>query len=151
MKIISFNVNGLRARLHQVKAVIDACQPDVLALQETKVHDDQFPLAQIEALGYHVRYYGQKGHYGVALMSRHEPVDVQYGFADDGDEAQRRLIVGRYAFGDQMVTVVNGYFPQGENRSHAVKFPAKKNFIAICASYWKAMMPTTMRLWWSVI
>nr|WP_198912490.1 exodeoxyribonuclease III [Desulfuromonas acetoxidans] len=128
VKIISFNVNGLRARHHQVKAVIDTYQPDVLALQETKVHDDQFPLAEVESLGYEVRYYGQKGHYGVALLSRQAPVDVQYGFVDDDDEAQRRLIVGRYAFGDQMVTVVNGYFPQGENRSHAVKFPAKEKF-----------------------
>jgi len=128
VKILSFNVNGLRARLHQVKAVIDAYQPDVLALQETKVHDDQFPHQDIEAMGYQVRYFGQKGHYGVALLSREAPVAVQYGFEGDDEEAQRRVIVGRYAFGEQTVSVVNGYFPQGENRSHPVKFPAKEKF-----------------------
>ena len=128
MKILSFNVNGLRARHHQVKAVIETYQPDVLALQETKVHDDQFPYEEIESLGYQVRYYGQKGHYGVALVSKEAPVDVLYGFDGDDEQAQRRVIVGRYAIGGQSLTVVNGYFPQGENRAHEVKFPAKEKF-----------------------
>ena len=69
MKIVSFNINGLRARPHQLAALIEKHQPDVIGLQETKVHDDQFPLADIEALGYHVHFHGQKGHYGVALLS----------------------------------------------------------------------------------
>ncbi len=43
MKVISFNINGIRARLHQLQAVIDKHQPDIIGLQETKVHDDQFP------------------------------------------------------------------------------------------------------------
>ncbi|HAD48810.1 MAG TPA: exodeoxyribonuclease III, partial [Idiomarina sp.] len=70
MKFISFNINGIRARLHQLQALIDKHQPDVIGLQETKVHDDQFPLSDVEAMGYHVIYHGQKGHYGVALMSK---------------------------------------------------------------------------------
>ena len=72
MKIVSFNINGLRARPHQLAALIEKHQPDVIGLQETKVHDDQFPLAEVQALGYHVYYHGQKGHYGVALLSRQE-------------------------------------------------------------------------------
>ncbi len=68
MKIVSFNINGLRARPHQLAALIERHQPDVIGLQETKVADDQFPQAEIEALGYHVHYHGQKGHYGVALL-----------------------------------------------------------------------------------
>jgi endonuclease/exonuclease/phosphatase (EEP) superfamily protein YafD len=54
MKIVSFNINGLRARPHQLAALIEKHQPDVIGLQETKVHDDQFPLEEVRALGYHV-------------------------------------------------------------------------------------------------
>jgi exodeoxyribonuclease-3 len=128
VKIVSFNVNGLRARLHQVEAVIDRHQPDVIALQETKVHDDQFPRSDVEALGYQVRYYGQKGHYGVALLSKTAPASVQYGFVGDDEDAQRRVIVASYVIDERKVTVVNGYFPQGENRSHPTKFPAKDKY-----------------------
>lgn len=60
MKIVSFNINGLRARPHQLAALIDKHQPDVIGLQETKVHDDQFPLDEVRALGYHVYFHGQK-------------------------------------------------------------------------------------------
>ena len=54
MKIVSFNINGLRARPHQLAALIEKHQPDVIGLQETKVHDDQFPLADIQALVRHL-------------------------------------------------------------------------------------------------
>ncbi len=80
MKIISFNINGLRARLHQLQAIIDKHQPDVIGLQEIKVHDEAFPLADVEAMGYHVAFHGQKAHYGVAIMSKQKPVKVEKGF-----------------------------------------------------------------------
>lgn len=70
MKLISFNVNGLRSRLHQLEALIERHHPDILGLQETKVQDTDFPLAAIEQLGYRATYQGQKTHYGVALLSR---------------------------------------------------------------------------------
>lgn len=69
MKIISFNVNGLRARPHQMAELIKTHSPDVIGIQEIKVHDDEFPVSMIEDLGYHVDYHGQKGHYGVCLIS----------------------------------------------------------------------------------
>ncbi|MCY1483200.1 Exodeoxyribonuclease III [compost metagenome] len=131
MKIVSFNINGLRARPHQLQAVIERHQPDVIGLQETKVADDQFPREEIEALGYHVHYHGQKGHYGVALLSRQQPVDLQRGFPGDGEDSQRRFIWGTFLDASgQPITVMNGYFPQGENRDHPVKFPAKQRFYA---------------------
>lgn len=70
MKVVSFNINGLRARPHQLKELVDRHSPDVIGLQETKVDDSMFPLAEVEALGYHVHFHGQKGHYGVALLTR---------------------------------------------------------------------------------
>jgi exodeoxyribonuclease-3 len=131
MKIISFNINGLRARPHQLQALIEAHQPDVIGLQETKVSDEQFPLAEIEALGYHVQYHGQKGHYGVALLSRQAPLQSGKGFPGDGEDAQRRFIWGVYQDRQgQPVTIMNGYFPQGESRDHPIKFPAKQKFYA---------------------
>ena len=131
MKIVSFNINGLRARPHQLAALIDTHQPDVIGLQETKVADEQFPYADIQALGYHVHYHGQKGHYGVALLSRQAPLAVYKGFPWDGEESQRRWIGGSFAAADgQTLQIFNGYFPQGESRAHPVKFPAKTQFYA---------------------
>ncbi|WP_342245161.1 exodeoxyribonuclease III [Pseudomonas sp. OTU5201] len=131
MKIVSFNINGLRARPHQLEALIAKHQPDVIGLQETKVSDEQFPEAEIRQLGYHVHYYGQKGHYGVALLSRQEPLSLSKGFPGDAEDAQRRFIYGTFADAQgNPVTVMNGYFPQGESRDHPVKFPAKERFYA---------------------
>jgi exodeoxyribonuclease-3 len=113
MKIVSFNINGLRARPHQLAALIDKHQPDVIGLQETKVHDEQFPLAEVQALGYHVHYHGQKGHYGVALLSRQAPLTLHKGFETDDEDAQRRFIWGTFADANGVpVTIMNGYFPQ---------------------------------------
>lgn len=131
MKIISFNINGLRARPHQLEAIINKYQPDVIGLQEIKVADEQFPLADIEKLGYHVEYHGQKGHYGVALMSSRPPLAIHKGFPTDSEDAQRRFIYATYADDKgEPITVMNGYFPQGESRAHPTKFPAKQRFYA---------------------
>ena len=114
MKIISFNINGLRARLHQLQAIIDKHQPDVIGLQEIKVHDEAFPLADVEAMGYHVEFHGQKAHYGVAIMSKQKPVKVEKGFPTDPEDAQRRMIMATFEREDgALIKVMNGYFPQG--------------------------------------
>ena len=129
MRLVSFNINGIRARLHQLQALIDTQQPDVIGLQETKVQDSEFPVADVEAMGYHVFYYGQKGHYGVALLCRQQPQAVFYGFPDDEEDAQRRMIgVKLLADDGEAVTVWNGYFPQGESIDHPTKFPHKARF-----------------------
>jgi len=108
---------------------MDTHDPDIIALQETKVHDDQFPRLEIEALGYRVDYHGQKGHYGVALLAKQPALKVVRGFDSDDQDAQRRFIAGWYqTSGGQVITVLNGYFPQGENREHPTKFPAKQRF-----------------------
>ncbi len=131
MKFISFNINGLRARPHQLAELIAKHQPDVIGLQEIKVADEQFPEQMIRDLGYEFHYHGQKGHYGVALLSRLPALEIHKGFPDDEDDAQRRFIWGVFADSDGTpITVMNGYFPQGENISHPTKFPAKEKFYA---------------------
>lgn len=128
MKIVSFNVNSLRQRLHQIEAVIEKHDPEFIGLQETKVQDHDFPLAAIEALGYQVLYMGQKTHYGVALMSKQPCINTRYGFPGDDEAAQKRFIGGEFKVDGKVMHVFNGYFPQGESRDHAVKFPAKRRF-----------------------
>jgi len=62
MRIVSFNINSIRARPHQLIHLRDTLNPDIIGLQETKVNDPDFPLEVIEEIGYHPQYWGQKGH-----------------------------------------------------------------------------------------
>lgn len=129
MKFVSFNVNSVRLRLHQLAAVIERHSPDVIGLQETKVTDGDFPVDAMTELGYHVEFCGQKTHYGVALMSKHPFQKVIKGFAGDTPDDQKRFIGGQFEIGvNGLVTVLNGYFPQGESRDHPVKFPNKERY-----------------------
>lgn len=131
MKIVSFNVNSLRLRIPQLKAIIDRYDPDFIGLQETKVQDADFPLETINnELGYQALFMGQKTHYGVALLSKTTAEETVYGFPEDDSEAQKRFIGGCFQNGSQKLYIYNGYFPQGESRDHPVKFPAKQKFYA---------------------
>ncbi len=136
MKIISFNVNSVRMRMHQLQALVKEHNPDFIGLQETKVNDPDFPVADIEALGYQVIYHGQKTHYGVALLSRHTIIEHQKGFPSDSEGAQRRFVAARCSspLGGE-ITLINGYFPQGENREHPTKFANKAAFYASLNHY----------------
>lgn len=128
MKVVSFNINSIRARLDQLQAVHDLIKPDIIGLQEVKVHSDQYP-ADFLAQDYHVFHYGQKSYNGVALYTKYEPLAVHYGFPDDEPDAQRRVItidIEHPQLGK--VRVINGYFPQGESIKHEVKFPLKRKF-----------------------
>ena len=108
---------------------------DILGLQETKVQDSEFPLADVQALGFHVEFFGQKGHYGVALLSKVAPEFVQKGWPWDNEDAQKRMIHARYVINGKVWNVLNGYFPQGESRKHETKFPAKEKFYADLSRY----------------
>ena len=125
MKIVSFNINSIRARPHQLIHLRDTIDPDVIGLQETKVNDPDFPIEVIEEIGYHPEYWGQKGHYGVAILSKLKPTKTIKGFKDDIDEDQKRFIQCTYAVNNSEITIMNGYFPQGENIHHETKFPKK--------------------------
>ncbi len=128
MKIVCFNINGIRARIHQIDEVVRRHSPDIIALQEVKAENSAFPFDDLRELGYSIHTHGQKGHYGVALMSRQKPLSVESGMPTDTEDAQCRLIRGVFDSSIGPVTVINGYFPQGENRSHPVKFPYKEKF-----------------------
>lgn len=109
MKLISWNVNSVRARLERLLAVLDRHRPDVLCLQETKSTDATFPFEVIQGAGYHAVTHGQKTYNGVALLTREPAKDVIRGFPGDPIPEQARVIgadVGGIRVVD--VYVVNG-------------------------------------------
>ena len=89
-------MNSVRARLHQLEAVIEKHNPAFIGLQETKVTDEDFPLEEIKAMGYDVEFHGQKTHYGVALLYRAEQESIIKGFRDDDEDSQKRVIMGTF-------------------------------------------------------
>ena len=109
MQIATWNVNSLSVRLPQLLDWLAANPVDAIVLQETKLTDDKFPVADIEAAGYQAQWFGQKTYNGVALLSRTgaaDPVRNIPGFADE----QARVIAGTV----QGVRVIGGYFPNGQ-------------------------------------
>lgn len=109
MKIASWNVNSLKVRLPQVLAWLDAVRPDVLGLQETKLTDEQFPVAAIAEAGYQVSYSGQKTYNGVALLTRDAADDVLTDLPGLEDE-QRRVLAATV----NGVRIYNLYVPNGQ-------------------------------------
>lgn len=124
MKIATWNVNSIRARLPRVLAWLERAKPDIACIQETKVEDGAFPRAEIEAAGYRATIFGQKTYNGVAFLSREDPLDVVRGFPDDGPEDHKRLIAATYGG----VRVVNVYVPNGES-TDSEKFPFKLRWL----------------------
>ena len=139
MNIISFNTNSIRMRIHQLEALIETHAPDFIGIQETKVNDPDFPIDEIRSLGYEAVFHGQKTHYGVAILTKHKILDVQKGFKAEPEDAQRRFIAIRCEspLGGE-ITVINGYFPQGENISHETKYPNKRAYYANLQDYLEA-------------
>jgi exodeoxyribonuclease-3 len=115
-RVATFNTNSLRARLHVVIPWLVEHKVDVLCLQETKVQDDDFPEGDFGEIGYSVVHRGQKSYNGVAVVSRHRPKEVSFGFDDpeNAPEDEARLI--RCAVGG--VSIVNAYAPQGRGIDH---------------------------------
>jgi exodeoxyribonuclease-3 len=109
MKVATWNVNSLRVRLPQVLAWLAGNPVDLLAIQETKLSDNSFPQAEIEAAGYQVAFAGQKTYNGVALLSRQPLTDVQIGIPGYRDE-QKRVIAANC----NGARIINLYVPNGQ-------------------------------------
>jgi exodeoxyribonuclease III len=109
MRLITWNVNSVRQRLPRLVALLGRHEPDVVCLQETKVTDGEFPVAELTAAGYHSVMFGQRAYNGVAILAREAPTDVRPGFRGDPLPEESRVIVatvGAVRFVD--VYVVNG-------------------------------------------
>ncbi len=92
MKIATFNVNSINARLPRILDWFDRAKPDVAVLQEIKCVDEKFPALEFEDRGYNVEVHGQKTYNGVALLSKHPLDDVTKGLPGDKDDDQARYI-----------------------------------------------------------
>jgi exodeoxyribonuclease-3 len=110
VKIATWNVNSVTARLPLVLKWLESARPDVLCLQETKCTDDKFPAEAFAALGYRSEVFGQRTYNGVAIVSRSRVERAQRGFPDDEEGAHARLLAGTI----EGVRVVNVYVPNGQ-------------------------------------
>lgn len=97
MKFATFNVNGIGARLPRLLEWLDDTKPDVVGLQEIKTQTESFPLAAIEAAGYHALVHGQKGFNGVAILSREPAQEIHRQLPGDDEDVQSRWIEARVA------------------------------------------------------
>ena len=109
MKLATWNVNSLAVRLPQLLEWLAAHHPDVVVLQETKLTDDKFPTAEIEAAGYRAQWFGQKTYNGVALLSKTGASDVVRNIPGY-DDPLARVITGTV----EGVRIVGAYFPNGQ-------------------------------------
>ena len=110
MKIAAWNVNSLKVRLPQLLDFLATRQPDAVCLQETKLTDDNFPVADLAGAGYQAVFAGQKTYNGVAILSRATPIDVQVGIPGLDDE-QKRVIAATVG-GVRLMCV---YCPNGQS------------------------------------
>ena len=117
MKIATWNVNSIKARLPRLLEWLEAAQPDVALLQELKVTDAAFPMQPIEDLGYNIATHGQKTYNGVAILSKRPIEDVRCGLPGDENDEQARYIEAMV----DTVRVASIYLPNG-NPTDSDKF-----------------------------
>ncbi len=142
MKVASFNVNSLRARLAIVLAWLEKHQPDVLAVQETKVQDVDFPVDAFSDSGYQYVFKGQKSYNGVAIFSRSEIKNVKFGF-DDEPKDEPRLIKAKV----NGITIVDTYIPQGY-LPESKKFEYKLNWFERLLKFFDTNFKSTEPVLW---
>lgn len=133
MKIASWNVNSLRVRLPHVLDWLHSTQPDVLAIQETKLTDDKFPATEFREAGYHVVFSGQPTYNGVALLSK-TPLQTDATDIPGLDDPQRRVL-GALIDG---VYVLNLYVPNGQS-VESDKYRYKLDWLAKLVAWTRAL------------
>jgi len=134
MKIATWNINGVRARLDSLTSWLSQAQPDIVCLQEIKTVDEGFPREAVEALGYNVETHGQKGFNGVALLSKLPFDEVNRGLPGGEGDEQARFIEGVFTFGKGALRVVSLYLPNG-NPVGSEKFPYKLSWMERLAEW----------------
>lgn len=128
MKIATWNINGVKARIENLQHWLKESSPDIACLQEIKSVDDLFPRLELEALGYHVETHGQKGFNGVAILSKKSPDEVIRGLPGDDSDEQARFIEAVFSTDKGVLRVVSLYLPNG-NPIDTEKFPYKLSWM----------------------
>jgi len=124
LKLATWNVNSIKARLANVCDWLVASAPDVVLLQETKTTDEAFPRSTFEELGYTVETHGQKSYNGVAILAKFPLIDVCAGLPGDAGDEQARYLEAWVDAGDDGVRVASLYLPNG-NPTVSPKFAYK--------------------------
>jgi exodeoxyribonuclease III len=140
MKIATFNINGIKARIEALPRWLHDCGPDVACLQEIKSQDESFPRAVFEDLGYRVETHGQKSFNGVAILSKLPLMDVSRGLPGDEGDEQARWIEAT-VMGTQPVRVCGLYLPNG-NPAPGPKYDYKLAWMARMQTRVAALLAT---------
>ena len=127
MKIISWNVNSIRARIENVLSYIKESKPDILLLQEIKTQEETFPKDTFKNIGYDCHIFGQKSYNGVAIVSKLKVSNINTNFIKD-DLKQSRIITGEISIGQKKIELINIYVPNG-NPVDTDKYLYKKNWL----------------------
>jgi exodeoxyribonuclease III len=142
LKIATFNTNSIRVRMGILLDWLKKEKPDVLAVQETKVQDHEFPREPLEAAGWNVVFHGQKSYNGVAFISKKPVEKVDVGFYKKPDE-QARFITCEY----EGVRLFNTYIPQGFD-IESDKYQYKLKYLADLRKYFEKNVPNSMPALW---
>jgi exodeoxyribonuclease III len=110
MRIASWNINSLRKRQDRLFAWLEATQPDIVCMQETKCPDEQFPALALQAAGYGSAYHGEKSYNGVAILAKNELHDVRAALCDEVVDPQARVIAATVG----QLRVFSIYAPNGQ-------------------------------------
>ena len=127
MKIISWNVNSVRARIENIKNYIKDAAPDILLLQEIKTQNENFPNDEFKKLDYLSYVFGQKSYNGVAIISKHKLDNVNNSFIKDNLN-QSRIITAELKLKKKKIELINIYVPNG-NPVDTEKYEYKKNWL----------------------
>tara|TARA_B100000963_G_scaffold361479_1_gene397127 strand:+ start:5499 stop:6275 length:777 start_codon:yes stop_codon:yes gene_type:complete len=127
MKIVSWNVNSVRARINNILNYIKDEGPEILMLQEIKTQKENFPYEEFKKIGYHSYVYGQKSYNGVAIISKTVIKNIKNGLIKD-ELKQSRIISGEIQFKKKKIELINIYVPNG-NPVQTEKYEYKKNWI----------------------
>ncbi len=138
MKIATFNINGVKARVQALTDWLDEAAPDVALLQEIKSVDEGFPRELFEERGYNVETHGQKGFNGVAILSKLPLEDVTRGLPGDEEDEQARWIEATVV-GEKAIRVCGLYLPNG-NPVPGPKYSYKLDWMARLEARAKALL-----------
>ena len=129
MKIASWNINGIKARLENLARWLEEANPDIACLQEIKSIDQNFPTERFEELGYNVAVHGQKSFNGVAIFSKHPFDEINKGLPGDESDEQARYLEAVISTENGALRVASIYLPNG-NPVDSEKYPYKLNWMA---------------------
>ena len=127
MKIVSWNVNSVRARIENILNYIEDSKPDILLLQEIKTQNENFPSEIFKEIGYNSYVFGQKSYNGVAFLSKPKIENVKNDFVKDKLK-QSRIITGEISLNKKKTKLINIYVPNG-NPVDTEKYEYKKNWL----------------------